>query len=539
MKVLTRQTILFFFLIVCTPLVDLEAQTTAEKKIATGSVSGNVTIKGKGAPGITVSLRNANRGDRAPGYQAQTDQDGNYRVANVPAGSYQVQPDAPSFYVSTRPGNGLVIIAEGESIEGIDFGLTKGGVITGRVRDSDGQPVVEVAVNLQAAAQDSQYSASLNMGGQGAQTDDRGVYRIYGLPQGKYRVFLAEGSGRRRSIHQTYHPGVRDVAKAAIVEVSEGTEVKNIDITVETNESPEKFSVTGHVVDSVSGDPVPNIRLSLESMRGGDQGYLNSSFSSDNRGQFKIERLAAGLYGIFVEPSPTSDLRADRVPVEVVDRDVDGVELKIYRGASVSGQVILEGDDKAVRAKFNQIFLDSYVQDSGGSFGRSIRLGEDLSFRVGGVKEGMVIFNLYANDGGPMKSLIVSRIERNGVVQTQGIEVKAGEQVDGVKIFVKVGTGSIRGIVKLENGELPSTARFSVWYRNPDSDPTKAQQRPALVDTRGHFVFEGMPAGTYEINVSVFIPGVTRQPRPGKQQVTVTDGVVTDVVIPLDLSPGP
>ena len=35
------------------------------------------------------------------------------------------------------------MVEVGESTEGVDFALTEGGVITGRVTDAEGRPVVE------------------------------------------------------------------------------------------------------------------------------------------------------------------------------------------------------------------------------------------------------------------------------------------------------------------------------------------------------------------------------------------------------------
>ena len=71
MNLLTRQTILLVLVIVCAPSTDLKSQTPTDKKTATASVSGNVTIKGKGAAGITVVLRLANSSYQNTGnYQA-------------------------------------------------------------------------------------------------------------------------------------------------------------------------------------------------------------------------------------------------------------------------------------------------------------------------------------------------------------------------------------------------------------------------------------------------------------------------------------
>ena len=66
-----------------------------------GSVAGKVTIKGKPAPGIVVGLRLSGPGPPfASSLKATTDQEGNYRITNVPAGTYQVAPSAPAFVIS-------------------------------------------------------------------------------------------------------------------------------------------------------------------------------------------------------------------------------------------------------------------------------------------------------------------------------------------------------------------------------------------------------------------------------------------------------
>lgn len=73
----------------CIP-VSLHAQspTKATVKTPRGSVSGHVTIKDKPAPGVTVGLRQTT--GMVPlqkFYRAVTDQEGFYRITNVPAGT--------------------------------------------------------------------------------------------------------------------------------------------------------------------------------------------------------------------------------------------------------------------------------------------------------------------------------------------------------------------------------------------------------------------------------------------------------------------
>ena len=66
--------------------------------------------------------------------------------------------------------------------------------------------------------------------------------------------------------------------------------------------------------------------------------------------------------------------------------------------------------------------------------------------------------------------------------------------------------------------------------------------RPPQVDSRGHFIMEGLPGGLYYFVVTLVGPSPGRTPRPtAKQQVNITDSVVNEVTITLDLGqkPGP
>jgi len=83
-----------------------------------------------------------------------------------------------------------ILLSPGESVEDVDLKLVRGAVITGRVTDEEGKPVVEERIELQPAdekggqRQMSPFSQNYQM----FQTDDRGIYRLYGLPAGRYKV---------------------------------------------------------------------------------------------------------------------------------------------------------------------------------------------------------------------------------------------------------------------------------------------------------------------------------------------------------------
>jgi hypothetical protein len=115
------------------------------KKETRGSIAGRVTLEGKPAPRVMVIATSADRyrtiSQSAPPVRATTDDEGRYRLTGLPAGSYAVLPNAPSFVVAEETVGQLgqmVHVLEGEEAEDINFTLKQGGVITGRIADAEG-----------------------------------------------------------------------------------------------------------------------------------------------------------------------------------------------------------------------------------------------------------------------------------------------------------------------------------------------------------------------------------------------------------------
>src|SRR4029077_9209205 len=128
-------------------------------------------------------------------------------------------------------------------------------------------------------------------------------------------------------------------------------------------------------------------------------------------------------------------------------------------------------------------------------------IASDGSFHLGGLPSGMAIFSLNEQ----LKGFKITRVEREGIVQSRGVEIKEGEQVTGVRVIVSYGKATLRGVVVLENGPLP--AGGSIFVRLVRPGETSLFVQPASVDPRGHFLIDGLPGGLYELSVSVFWPG--------------------------------
>jgi len=58
----------------------------------------------------------------------------------------------------------------------------------------------------------------------------------------------------------------------------------------------------------------------------------------------------------------------------------------------------------------------------------------------------------------------------------------------------------------------------------------------AMVDARGQFLVEGVPAGLYEVIVTAFVQNGKIQANT-KREVNVQDGMVNEVSLTLDVTP--
>lgn len=526
-------------------------------KSPTAVISGKVTVKDKGIPGIVVVARRSRyTGGRAFGHRGTTDQTGNYRITNLPAGSYEVIPATQSFVSQDeqQPTRSFML-TDGETIEDVNFTLAPGGVITGRVTDADGRPLIEEPVFLSPVDDRSGTIRIGYYGGGGILTDDRGVYRAFGLRPGKYQVSVGQaenqtGPGVRMTYKQTFHPAVNDPSKATVIEVTEGSEMRNVDIVV--GGAVTTFKVTGRIVDGETGKPLPNIRYGL--IRKMDEGGSHSSSSgavSNSNGEFKFESVLPGNYSVFIVPTENSEARAEAVPFEVVDRDLTGLLVKTSRGASLAGVVVLEGsDDKIFSNNHSRLHVSALVETSMHEYGMNHPsvVNADGSFKLAGLRSGVVHFSLQSWYNQPSsKRLAIIRIERDGVVQPLGINLKEGEQITGLRLVVKYHTGAIRGQVKLENGELPPSSYVWVNVNRVDdnlltrSSVSTSSSPSPQVDSRGRFVVEGLAAGTYEVGAGVvLVRGNLHQTyQPSKQLVTVYDDAVSEVFITLKTEAGP
>jgi hypothetical protein len=539
----------------------MRGQTRESKSKATGSISGHVLLNGKAAAGIAVA---AYGGDtmsrRVAAARTVTDSEGYYSLSQLAPAQYQIAtltPNLTAAETASGPPYGFayfgssknVILAAGEMVGEIDIKLVRGGVITGRVTEGESKPAIEERVALLLVDQNgnpARGGSPLPYNGQMYQTDDRGVYRIYGLPAGHYKVSVGSDAGggivsggRRRYYPRTFYPDVSDQAKAAVVELNEGQEATNIDIKV--GSSAESYSASGRVIDSDSGLPVAGARIGFLLNPNNSQersGSFYGGLSTDSRGEFKLEGLGPGRYGAYIatDYDVGGDAYSDPAYFEVIDKDVSGIEIKAIHGLTLSGVVVAEGDvRKAVQLPGLRISANS-IQASRNQFnsGATSPVAADGSFQVNGLRPGRISVGVYASGPSQIRPTI-ARIEHDGIGLPQGFEMQPGQSVSGLRIVISYGTGTIRGTVRFEGGSLPIDSRAYISFKREGSSAGLSAQ----LDSRGHFIISDLAPGTYEVTLQISVSRISpsRPGPPQKQSVSVSNDAEAEVTFVVDLRP--
>lgn len=536
----TRQAIACILLIFAI-VIDARSQSGPEKRSG-ATFSGKVTIKGKGAPGIAVGLiRIEESSHETTRHRTFTDDEGNYKITNVGPGKYKITVAAPGLIPADRADSDkLFLISKSETLENVDFALVRGGVITGKVTDSDGRPITEEDVSF-LLVQDEQsrqnniyYVSPL----QPTRTDDRGVYRKFGIPPGKYRVVAGQSGADSYGSHRTrtFHPAATEVSQATIIEVTEGGEAANVDITL--SDSDGRYSAHGRIIDGDTGQPLANISYGVQKRvtETSTSGYTTGAVTNKD-GEFKLADLSPGKYAVFVQAPPDSDMSAEPVWFEVTDQDVTGLTVKTFKTASASGVLVLEGtNDKTIHEKLRKAFLSVEVSNPDLKFSSSLSssIREDGSFRVGGLPAGLLSFGL------SNRRFRIVRVERAGVAQPQVIELKEREQITGLRLIANYPNGAIQGIVKLDGNSIPATGHLLFSVKRIGELHTPFSGFDVQSDARGQFVVEGLLSGTYDVTV-YYAPDV-RSPWPrheATQQVVVTNGAVANMTLNVDTSTTP
>lgn len=531
----------------------VSAQTVPEK-ISTASISGRVTVGDKPLPNVLLVLNDQTSTIPRSVIGTKTDEDGNYKFSNVKAGRYSIIPKAIAHVMSNvhQYAQAIsIIIGAGEIIENQDFQLKPGGVITGKIVDAEERPVISQKIILKIITANSKETVPYQAPNlyQHNTTDDRGIYRIFGLPPGKYYVAIGEDpklgtsySGASEKIYPlTYYPGALTEDKAETIEISEGTEAKNIDITV--GKPGKFFQAKGRIFDAASGQPMVGVQLYYgavvrEGTREDVGNWTSRSERTNNKGEFSISGLAPSTYAISMMQEEGFEYFADTVKFDITEKDVDKIEIKAHSGASIRGIVVMDGEkNPAALTQFKSLRINYSVENNSIRLGnRAPQINPDGTFHLRGLRPRKATLNITVYNA--YRDFVLLRCEKDGVVLPRSFEVADKAQITGLRLTVGYAAGKISGQVNFTGGTLPPRISVNVQARPLNPEQLKNfGAGGAPISANGRFVIDHLLPGEYEVVVvPPYIPNQQTRYKPVKQQVTVTNNAEATVTLNFDLS---
>jgi Carboxypeptidase regulatory-like domain len=531
------------------PAAKAGSDATVERKgQKPGSIKGRV-VGDDGQPMANVPVVAAPVGraaTRRPGpsgraAQTNTDDDGVFEFEGLAPASYVISASAPG-YITPPP-------IEGENSPGVyrvgDFAnvtLARGGVITGKVTNAVGEHLTGVSVNaIRVGDPDGEAENQIVFQGFGRnwRTDDRGIYRIYGLVPGSY-VIQAGGS---RGVGPnplspfgedapTYYPSsARDAATPASVRA--GEEISGIDIRyrgdkgrVVSGRSVAKagdggFGATQIVLSVAGSDAVVAMTVQMDAGRR-NVGRMNSGA---NRG-FAFYGVPDGEYEIVARRSglgEESDAVSAPRRVSVRGADVGGIELTLTPLASLSGRVVVE-KKAALCQKPRASWLEEILLTAERDEARASEptLASQLAATRPAAPNASGEFTLLNLEAGrhrviaqlPDENWYVRAISKEsrppapGARRTvapapiniarSGATLKLGEKLTGITVMIAEDAAAVKGrVVADQDGKLPGKIRAHLIPAEKEAADDLLRYAQANASGDGGFIFKNIPPGRY------------------------------------------
>ena len=353
-------------------------------------------------PGVNVRLvllHGSNLSTAEP-FGGVTDRAGRFRIGDIRPGRYLVAPELRGFMYA--PSSNVIPIRDGVN-QDLAIELVPQAVVTGRVVDSDGEPLQHVMIDAQRASGPAASNAFRT--GSVPQTDDRGVYSLV-LAPGLYYIEARPAVQTRWEIRTdgatpfkpgiTYYPAAMAKDGASIVEARAGEETAGIDIQLGAPaDAGRRFAISGVVTGLPPGS------LAVLTIR---EKKFSRGLVTDEQGRFAANALPVGEYELL---AVAGDLISSPVAVSLNTGDVSKVELRLQPPVDVVGRLHVEG-------LHERWVLTLEPAEPALSFQPGTRTGEvaaDGAFRIAGVPPARMRLRLSAAP----KGACITGVEIDGV----------------------------------------------------------------------------------------------------------------------------
>jgi hypothetical protein len=522
-------------------------------------VSGTVVNDAIPAQPVRRAIVTLSGAGLVPTRSAITDDEGRFTLERLPAGRFHLSAARSGFitsgYGAKRPGRPGTAIAVGAGVRVDDLRVRiwRGAAVAGVVRDEFGVPAPGIPVFAVPARLTSGVAPTLS--NDGATTDDRGQFRIFGLEPGVYAVAARPAGGvgasmtarteaetdavfaRLRSrapsagavadppasgpftYAPVYYPGTANVSSATPITLAAGQVVEGLDFPLERVAT----AVVEGVVIRPDGTPASGAQVQLALVEppgrfpSDEPVFLDTQSGPD--GRFRISSVTPGDYRLiartpatpptpgpdtgrfFVSTGPSVWATAD---VRMVGSDVTGLVLPLAPGRSITGRLVFKGSADAPTSStplyarltpVTGISRSSVIRTL--ASGWSALIKPDGSFVLEGVAPGRFRFSLtgpaLTNSTWVPQSALVGDVDVfDGLVDTTSLP-------DGelVVTYTDVSSG-LSGLLQTSDGS-PFSDVFVIAYSTNTSHwgPHARRVRAVRPGVDGRYEMTGLPPGEY------------------------------------------
>jgi len=403
-----------------------------------GSLSGSVKDE-YGKPLYNANIiASDNLGNWSYGYP---DLQGNYVISPLVSSNYKASASMNGYItqwydkVSTQDSASLISVIDGYDTPNINFVLSKGGSISGKIVDKLGNGIPDAAVEV--------YDTLFNSGAYGY-ADSSGFYTVTGLNSGKYYV---------RTFSQFYidqwYDGVTEQDKAKLIAVVINKNTPNINFTLSKGSS-----ISGFVKDKYNNS-ISNAEIILA-----DSVFNVIYENTDYLGNYSINQIqpykkyyvSANAYG-FVQQWYNNVSTPDSATAIVLlpEENKNNINFNLHSGGIITG-IILDDSGSPLP------YVSVSVEDSSGTYFNYGYSDYQGFYSIGALPPGK--YYAGANDYYHAPQWFNHKPSR---LQADIIYVMEDQTIQNINFDLsKPLSDSI--IVKLTLANIPDTLRFSKSY---------------------------------------------------------------------------
>jgi len=517
-----------------------DGQAGAASAAGTGRIGGVVVLAGEGtSQPIRRAIVTITGTGIASARQVVTDDAGKFAFGNLPAGRFSLTAEKPAwlktYYGNRTPGRapGMpVALAAGQQLDTVSIPLGRGAAFGGRVTDQAGAPMggAQVQLSYVTYVNGERKLVSLPSGTNNLTTDDRGVYRAYGLMPGEYIVRSVGGGGgftgqtrvmtpeeiaaamnrnagapvpplRPLVRMATYYPSATSAANAQPITLALGEERNDIDI-VRVYGASTAVRVSGTAVGP-DGQPVTNMSVGIANLSSGSMYSSQGAVRVNSDGTFTAGMMAPGRWLLFGGAGDTGvpNVYSWWTETEVIvgEQDVTSVLLRFERGVQVRGRIEFRGT--APRPDLSRLRISLVplpVIDQTASYPQAATPGADATFAIENVAVGKYRVNVSAAGAWSLRSATSAGRD----TLDQPLEIAPGQGATLTVTLTDQPT-ELSGLLLDQLGRpapeysvVVFTADRALWTTSP-----RRNSGVIKVASDGRYRVTGLPAGDYYLCV--------------------------------------